>query len=455
MSLDMIHQGQPWNMSRFAKPAFPSMDSPEALQRDKSPNSSPKPAKSTIHLAIPRLRELNRRPTSGIADTDAILRKLTRDALLEVFRHAVEQDLFHTAFSSFSRPHPRCAPLSLRSLSRDCASDAESLTEVWASVSGAQHTWNSPHPKGIEAWIQRAGDLRPLNFHIAPPDWRYGQDGLPIDLGTDSNGQPRRIDDTMTPEILRIFMRQKYMKRWNHIAFEFDDALARVYLNGLSNSPFDPPGVRHLELVAVELTDNAEAQRVFQSIGRYAGSVRKLLWAGPPDMQWTNFGDPLTLKELKVLGLDVANIDQAVACLEKLDLPALEELKICFSGTTSASIFSEGPAGPRKLLEALKKTSTTPTVLWIHDDEFARTDHDAAIKQLVKDALMGNLEGIMKTVALRADDTPVSQIHFVQIGTKPLCAKRVNDFLNSNNNEPDDWYKVEDQDDGSVKICLH
>lgn len=341
--------------------------------------------KRSIHLAIPRVRLLNARENGP----PGLHLSSSEDIATRVFELAVEQDAFFTAFGAFSRPHPRSAPLSLLGISRESAAimEARYNAKMWSSVSGAQYAFNSPHPKGIEAWIKRAAQTSstlpplPLNFHIAPPDWKYDEDG---------NGVNEDIKDEATPAILRIFI--KNAAQWNHIAFDLNAELAEIYLAGVKIS--QPEQVKYVELFATDIQAPELALRVFKSVETYSGSVTKFLWGGPPGIRLG--GAPtlpappkVDLPKLKVLGLDVTTVSEIEGCLEKLNMPALEELKICFAAASNTHDV-EWRSDVNRLLESIKKLTPPPKVLWIHDDAFGGRGQDM-IYTLAKRALKRNV----------------------------------------------------------------
>ncbi|TEB35521.1 hypothetical protein FA13DRAFT_1788146 [Coprinellus micaceus] len=237
-------------------------------------------AKPSIHLAIPSIQQYNL--------TRTILGH-PEDILRSIFEHAVEEDALYTAFSSFSQPRPDLAPLSVRSTSRQCAQYADAEPCLWSSLSGVQHSPNSPHPSLIRLWIKRAGPTRPLSFHIAPREhYAYWE-------------------DEMTPTILRIFL--QHAPRWKDIAFDLDDVLAPIYLDRLtSRVKPKPQQVENLELLASRITDMEVARRLFGTVETYAETVSKFLWGCPK-----GFTPPatITLPHVKVLGLDVESLDDA------------------------------------------------------------------------------------------------------------------------------------------------
>ncbi|KAF5333326.1 hypothetical protein D9611_002311 [Ephemerocybe angulata] len=347
MSLFFTSQRMPVNLE--------TMFNPENLEATLARHAT----KPSIHLTVPRLRYFNH--------TRPFIR-LTEDVVRNIFEYVVDGDVMYTAFASFSRPHPRAAPLSIWGISRQCAQWAEAEKGIWAAVSGMQHQPNSPHVELVKRWIQRAdprtprtiqegeGPLRPLSFHIAPPNyeaWGYTDE----ELGD--------FEDEMTPRILRVFM--QHAPRWLDIAFDLDDTLADVYLGLIGTTSNAPGQVRHLELLANKVSTLRAADEIFKTIELFSGTVTKVMWSGPQDFVSSLVTQPISLPQVEVLGMDVCNPKEIYECLQKLRVPKLVELKICFCGPY------RGPAvhwreDIVKLLQVVAALPQLPKVLWIHED---------------------------------------------------------------------------------------
>ncbi|KAJ2916518.1 hypothetical protein MD484_g3932, partial [Candolleomyces efflorescens] len=320
--------------------------------------------KPTIYVAIRRLRLRNhtksQKPLSLLG--------LPHEVALAIFKHIFEADSeVHTAFSSFIRPRPTSAPLSLLGISKRCHEYAEGQTELWTNVSGTQHEPNVPHPELIKLWIQRAGDTRKLNFHISPRQYKCPDD----------------LHDEFTEQNLRMFM--QHAPRWHHIAFELNDAMAQVYLHHLLDELEPKPReVERVELLAGSVSSQDTARHLFSSIALYSSTVTELHWAGPrgfsPPASLED--DKLKMERLTTFSVDAHNMTELVQCLDVLDAPKLEELWVCVSvqhpdrdgvrWTPAVSIFSD----------ALHRLAILPKVLVIQDDDIERVETVTGLQML-------------------------------------------------------------------------
>ncbi|RXW25774.1 hypothetical protein EST38_g100 [Candolleomyces aberdarensis] len=342
-------------------PHFPALDTMASAERmmlkltvRETTTTEEKP---TIHVAIPRLRSRNLE--------QPLLRDLPAEVMLNIFKHAVEVDSeVHTAFSSFIRPRPSSTPLSLLAISKRCNEYAADQTELWTTVSGTQHEPNVPHPELIKLWIQRAGDIRRLNFHISPREYKC-PDGVP---------------DEFTERNLRMFM--QHAPRWHHIAFELNDAMAQVYLKHLLDESKPKPGaVDCVELLAGSISSHDTARNLFSSIALYSSTVTELHWAGP-----RNFSPPedasLKMERLTIFSVDAHNMTELVQCLDALDAPELEELWVCISIQDPGRDGVRWSSAVSIFCEALHRLATLPEVLLIQDDDIERVETVTALQTL-------------------------------------------------------------------------
>lgn len=314
-------------------------------------------ANPSIHLAIPALQHYNL--SKKILQCEDVMRSI-------VFKGLLEEQALYTLFSSFCQPKSTLLPLSVRGVCRNFAEYVDADPTIWASVSGTQHSPNSPHPELIRLWIKRAGTL-PLSFHIAPR--RY------------SNGREEELEDEKTQEILEIFLR--HAERWKNIAFELDGQMARTYVSHLTNDlKPKPKQLEHLELSATRLSGMDVAFDLFNSVELSAGTVTKFFWGCPMGFRP---GGTIALPRVTVLGLDVDLLGDALACMSKLRMPVLEELKICFTGNRG---FEHWADHTRRLSRALRKLARMPSKLYIQDDEMDAEDVKTLIRLAKENEIM-------------------------------------------------------------------